>query len=139
MEQDGTKLPPFRWVADAIMILNNAENEIDWNRLAAQAEKRHLILPLLDTLQYLRDTFAAQIAPEIIENLQSVHVPHLERMEYKIAVNPVTKWTAILDLWCQHSRLTENIKYITQNYEVPGISPEHMGNISVEIAILRVF
>jgi len=112
--------PPFRWVADAIMILKNAENEIDWNRLAAQAEKRHLILPLLDTLQYLRDTFEAQIAPEIIKNLQSVTVPHLERMEYKITVNPATKWTAILDLWCQHSRLTENSNILRRMMQFPA-------------------
>ena len=31
------------------------------------------------------------------------------------------------------------LKYGTQDYEVPGISPGHMGNIPVEIAILRFF
>ena len=111
--------PPFRWVADAIMILNNAYNEIDWNRLAVQAEKRHLILPLLDTLQYLRDTFEAPISPEIIKNLQAVRVPHRERMEYKIAVSPPTKWTAILDLWCQHSRLTGNTNTLRRIMKFP--------------------
>ena len=30
-------------------------------------------------------------------------------------------------------------KYITQDYEVPGISPAHMGHISMEIAILGFF
>lgn len=30
-------------------------------------------------------------------------------------------------------------KYITQNYEVPDISPAHMGDISVEIAVLGFF
>jgi len=97
--------PPFRWVADAIMILNNAYNEIDWDRLVVQAEKRHLILPLLDTLHYLRDIFKAPIPPKIIKDLQSIRVSRMERMEYKLAVSPPTKWTAILDLWCQHSRL----------------------------------
>lgn len=111
--------PPFRWVADAIMILNNTYNEIDWNRLAVQAEKRHLILPLLDTLQYLRDTFEAPISPEIIRNLQAVCVPHRERMEYKITVSPPTKWTAILDLWCQHSRLTGNTNTLRRIMKFP--------------------
>ncbi|OGW52266.1 MAG: hypothetical protein A2Y81_00350 [Nitrospirae bacterium RBG_13_43_8] len=104
--------PSFRWVADAIMILNNAHNEIDWNRLAVQAEKRHLILPLLDTLHYLRDIFEAPISPEIIKNLQAVRLPHLERMEYRIAVSPPTKWIAILDLWCQYSRLKGDTTFL---------------------------
>jgi hypothetical protein len=111
--------PSFRWVADAIMILNNAHNEIDWNRLAVQAEKRHLILPLLDTLHYLRDTFEAPISPEIIKNLQAVRLPHLERMEYRIAVSPPTKWIAILDLWCQHSRLMGNTKLLHKIVRFP--------------------
>jgi len=111
--------PPFRWVADAIMILNNTHNEIDWNRLAVQAEKRHLILPLLDTLHYLRDTFEAPISPEIIKNFQTVRVPHLELMEYKTDVNPPTQWTAILDLWCQHSRLTGNTNTLRRIMEFP--------------------
>ncbi len=100
--------PPFRWVADAIMLLNNARNAIDWRRLIAQAEKRRLILPLQDTLNYLRETFDAPIPPEVLKRLQDIHVPGIERMEYRIAVNPPTPWTAMLYLWCQHCRLTGN-------------------------------
>jgi hypothetical protein len=98
--------PPFRWVADAIMLLNNVHNNIDWNRLVLQAEKRHLITPLLETLHYLRDTFKAPVSPEMIKNLQAIRVPYPERMEYRIAVSPLTQWTAGLDLWFQHSRLS---------------------------------
>jgi hypothetical protein len=113
------EIPPFRWVADAIMIINSAHKEIDWNRLTVQAEKQHLILPLLDTLQYLRDTFEAPIAPEIIKNLQAVRVPRIERMEYKIIVSPPTKWTAILDLWCLHSRSTGNTNILGKIVRFP--------------------
>ena len=112
--------PPFRWVADAIMILNNAGNEIDWNRLALQAEERRLILPLLDTLRYLRDIFQAPIPLEIIGKLQRVQVPYVDRMEYKIIASPPTKWTAILDLWCQHARLTEKTNALRQFITFPA-------------------
>jgi hypothetical protein len=98
--------PPFRWVADAIMLLNNVPNNIDWNRLTLQADKRHLITPLLETLHYLRDTFKSPVSPELIKNLQAIRVPYPERMEYRIAIKPLTQWTAALDLWFQHSRLS---------------------------------
>lgn len=101
--------PPFRWVADAIMLLNKAPDGIDWNRLIEQAQKRRLILPLQDTLNYLSETFDVQIDPEVLKRLQEIYVPGIERMEYRIAVNPPTPWTAMLDLWCQHSRLKGNV------------------------------
>lgn len=100
--------PPFRWVADAIMLLKRSPDGIDWNWLIGQAQKRRLVLPLLDTLNYLKETFDAPIAPEALKRLKDIYVPGIERMEYRIAVNPPTPWTAMLDLWCQHSRLTGN-------------------------------
>lgn len=123
------KTPPFRWVADAIMILTNAHNEIDWKRLAVQAEKRHLILPLLDTLHYLTDTFHAPVPSKVLRELPNIPVPWIERIEYRIAINHPTPWTAILDLWCQHSRLTAStntlhriIKFPTFLQRIWGIS-----------------
>jgi hypothetical protein len=97
--------PPFRWVADAMMLLRNAQDGIDWDSLISRAAKRQLTLPLLDTLQYLRETFDAQVPPEVLRKLANIPVPWIERMEYRIAINPPTPWSAALDLWCQHSRL----------------------------------
>ncbi len=105
-------IPPLRWVADAIMILNNAQPGIDWNRLIERAERQRLILPLLDTLNYLKEVLDAPIAPEILKRLRDMPVPKIEHLEYKIAVNPLTQWTAMLDLWCQHSRLTGTVSLL---------------------------
>jgi hypothetical protein len=119
----GTKwdvTPTLRWVEDAITILTTLQSEIDWNRLIAQAEKRRLILPLQDTLIYLRDTFNAPIASEILQSIKDIPVPKIERIEYKITVSPPTRWTAVLDLWCQHSRLTGNTSVLHKLIKFPG-------------------
>jgi hypothetical protein len=100
--------PPFRWVADAMTILNNERAAIDWNRMIRQAEERRLVLPLSDILSYLKEVFDAPIAPEGLRRLRRIHIPKIERIEYKIAVNLPTQWTAVLDLWCQHQRLARN-------------------------------
>ena len=49
------EVPPLRWVADAMMILKVAKSEIDWSRLLSQARKRQLVIPLRETIAYLRD------------------------------------------------------------------------------------
>lgn len=97
--------PPFRWVADAAIILDTSLSEIDWNRLIAQARKRRLVLPLRETLQYLRTIVDAPIPLEILESIHGLPVPRIEKLEYKVNISPPTRWTAMLDLWCQHSRL----------------------------------
>lgn len=97
--------PPFRWVADAVTILNTAQPQIDWNRLIAQARKRRLVLPLRETLDYLRTVVNAPIPSEIWESIRDLPVPKIEQLEYMVNISPPTRWNAMLDLWCQHSRL----------------------------------
>jgi hypothetical protein len=97
--------PPFRWVADAMTILNTAQSEIDWNRLIAQALKRRLILPLRESLAYLRKTVSAAVPSEVLESIRDLPVPWIEYIEYNVTMNPPTRWRAMLDLWGQHSRV----------------------------------
>jgi len=112
--------PSFRWVADSLSILNSAGAGIDWGRLIDQAEKRRLILPVLDTLSYLRDTFRAAIDPETLRILRAKPVPGVERLEYRITSVPITRWTAMLDLWCQHLRLEGDANIVRKIVSFPG-------------------
>lgn len=100
--------PPFRWISDSMMILNMSQSEIDWNRLIAQARKRSLILPLREALTYLRKEMDVPIPEGILRSIRDIALPSIEHIEYRAAVSPPTRWTAVLDLWCQHSRLMEN-------------------------------
>lgn len=100
-------IPPFRWMADAMMVLSTSSG-IDWDRVIAQAEKRRVVLPLRDSLNYLLHVVDAPVPADVLRNIQAMPVPRIEYMEYKINVSPRTRWTAALDLWCQHSRLMKN-------------------------------
>lgn len=111
--------PRFRWVADAAIILNTAQSEIDWNRLIAQARKRRLVLPLRETLKYLHNVLDAPIPPEILQSIQDLPVATTEHIEYKVNVSPATRWTLVLDLWCQHLRLMGNTKLVCKLISFP--------------------
>jgi len=98
-------IPPIRWVADAAIILDTSLAEIDWDRLITQARKRRMVLPLRETLRYLKTTVDAPVPLEILERIQSLPMSKSEQLEYRVSIGPPTRWTAMLDLWCQHSRL----------------------------------
>ena len=112
--------PPFRWVADAAIILNTAGVEIDWARLIVQAQKRHLILPLREAFLYLRTAVDAPVPVDIWRSIRDLPVPKIERLEYAVNVNPPSRWTAMLDLWCQHSRLAESTTLLGKLIGFPG-------------------
>jgi len=75
-------VPTLRWIADAIVLLNESHSEIEWSRLISQAEKRRLTLPLRDTFTYLRDSFGAPIPSHVVMEISNVHVTNVERKYY---------------------------------------------------------
>lgn len=79
-----THVPPFRWLADAMVIIQAAHPEIDWERLAAQARERRLVLPVRDTLEYLRDRLDAPIPQAVLESLRQSPVSRAEQAEYRL-------------------------------------------------------
>ncbi|MCZ6776645.1 MAG: nucleotidyltransferase family protein [Ignavibacteria bacterium] len=79
--------PPFRWAADAMMIMNSS-NEIDWERLVTQAEKGHLILPLRDTLKYLKDILDAPVPLTTIQSMQNMPTSRSEHVRYRYKTRP---------------------------------------------------
>ena len=78
---------PICWVADAMVILRTSP-ALDWRRLVAQARERRIVLPLRETLQYLRDLLNAPVPAETMEELASLPVRSVERMEYRARIRP---------------------------------------------------
>jgi len=76
-------VPPIRWIADAIAIMNRSSSEIDWERLLAQIEKRRLIYPLKEALSYLRETFDAPVPAEVLRRMREMPTSNMERIEYR--------------------------------------------------------
>jgi hypothetical protein len=98
-------MPPVRWVADAVMILKNSA-EIDWNRTAAQAEKRHLTLPLGDAFCYLVDQFDAPIPSDFLKDLSGFPVSRWELKEYKTWAH--RPYAYVPSLWAYYPRIAED-------------------------------
>jgi len=104
-------IPPLRWVADAMTILNAPHASLDWDRLITQVEKRRLILPMRATLNYLRTLLDAPVPSAVLECLGNLPTSRLEDFEYQYKTRPYRDRALgyLPILWCKHSRLAGDI------------------------------
>jgi len=77
------KFPPVRWVADALTILQEVEDSIQWDRLVHVAVERGIAFKILATVDYLRSTFGADIPADVSQSLGSVPASRGERRRYQ--------------------------------------------------------
>jgi hypothetical protein len=76
------RVPPLRWVADAIKVMHGEPEGIDWDRIAVVAQSRDLALPLEATLRYLQRTFDAPVPEETLRGLADAPVSRTDRMRF---------------------------------------------------------
>jgi hypothetical protein len=83
------EVPPIRWVADAMAILGASAAEIKWPSLLKKAEKHRIILPVKDSLEYLKKTFAAPVPDTLLKSLSAIRISKIERENYEMTLNPM--------------------------------------------------
>lgn len=85
--------PSFRWIADAVTILQNNVTTIDWQRLLVTAQRHHLVIPLREALRYLHETFLASIPLAVFQTLDNLKVSGLEQRLFEAGLRPFTHAT----------------------------------------------
>ena len=78
------EVPPLRWIADTIVILESAGHEVEWDRLVREAVEGRLVLPLREALGYLVKLLAAPVPATMLEELDNARVTLIQRMEYRV-------------------------------------------------------
>jgi hypothetical protein len=73
-----------RWVVDSIVLLRSTEpdREVDWERLAEQARRHHVVLPARSALRYLVDAFDAPVPPDALWRLWDLPVSDGDRRRF---------------------------------------------------------
>jgi putative nucleotidyltransferase-like protein len=84
------EVPPIRWVADAMAILSGSAGEIQWASLAKKAKKHRIVLPVRDSLEYLKQKFDAPVPDSVLKSLSAVRISRIERESYEVTLNPLT-------------------------------------------------
>jgi Uncharacterised nucleotidyltransferase len=101
-------VPPFRWIADAMIVMKTSGSLIHWDRLMAEAQECRVVLPLRNALDYTSEKLYAPVPSEWLRRMKDIHVSRAERVEYKYVSSPLSGFTGAVKLWIQHSRLNEH-------------------------------
>lgn len=118
-------VPPFRWVADATILLRSAA--IDWRRFLESAQSRRLVLPLRNTLHYLNEFLDLPIPGEVLEALDAQPVSGRERREYQALIQPLTMPHYLAMHWARHSRATGAAGRTSRILSFPGYLQRGLG------------
>jgi Uncharacterised nucleotidyltransferase len=83
------EVPPIRWIADAMTILNEASAQIDWERFVQLVRTHHLNLPIYDGLSYLEQTFQAAVPPHVLDSIGRMPATEIQRFGYRMITEPI--------------------------------------------------
>ncbi|HEX7245028.1 MAG TPA: nucleotidyltransferase family protein [Solirubrobacterales bacterium] len=100
-------LPPFRWVADAVVTVRAAGEGFDWDRLATEAERRQLTVSIGAAVSYLRDEFDLPVPVEILGRLATAPASRHERAAFAAACRPDSPVRTLRMAWDRYRRLRD--------------------------------
>lgn len=100
-------LPPFRWIADAVTVIRAAGEGLDWERVAAEAERRHLTVATAAALAYLRAEFDAPVPPPVLARLEAAPATRHERAAFHAAGKPDSPTRTLRMAWDRYRRLRD--------------------------------
>jgi hypothetical protein len=100
-------LPPFRWIADAVTVIRTAGEVLEWDRLVAEAERRHLTVAAAAALAYLREEFGAEVPASALARLRAAPVSRHERAAFRAAARPDSPLRTLRMAWDRYRRLRE--------------------------------
>ncbi len=105
---EANRTMPANRIADAAILLDSSQSEIDWHRLITLAQKYHFVLPLRTTFSQLQDILNYPIPSAIFETIQNLPVSQFEVREYQIiAGEKTTVLDRLLMRYFQYSRTVE--------------------------------
>lgn len=78
------RVPPIRWVADAITVLRAAPHDVDWDRLDHLVRELAMALPVTAALGYLRRVFDAPVPAGTMRRLETIPVSLADRLRFGV-------------------------------------------------------
>ena len=112
--------PPFRWVADAMMIMRTAP--IDWGRLYRLASERRVVLPMRHALHFLRELVHAPVPTDVLKKLDRAHPTFVESVDYTARIQPLEQtgpFVAFLSNYMAYLRMRSHSGAFSQLVGLP--------------------
>lgn len=97
-------VPPFRWVADALLIISTSG--VDWERLVATASRLRLTLRLRHAIDYLDRIAPGHIPSEARAHLANQQVEPWQHHEFCLEASPPNELKRLTLQWYRYRRLS---------------------------------
>jgi hypothetical protein len=81
----GTRFRTIQWIIDSVMILRVAGSNIDWGMLFSQARETNAVMPVRDSVAYLRRAFRVPIPEPCEREVRQMPVSPRDALSYRIA------------------------------------------------------
>jgi hypothetical protein len=127
------RVPPYRWVADAAMIVRTGK--VDWNRLVDTAVRHRVVPQIQHPLEYLVESLELEIPGEVLGRLAALETPGWQRREYRHKTRPETIPRRFALIWYQHRRLRGGAGGIGRLATFPGYLIQRWGLSSPSEAV----
>jgi hypothetical protein len=99
------ELPPFRRLADALVLLRAVGPRVDWIRLVNQARQARVVLPVLASLSLLREVLDAPVPEDTLRRLEAEPAGAGEWLEQRLREAPRPRLGRLPDLLFRYRRL----------------------------------
>ena len=97
--------PPFRRLADALLLLRAVGQRVDWARLVNQARRARVVLPVLASLSLLREVLDAPVPDDSLRRLEAEPAGAGEWLEQRFREAPRPRLGRLPDLLFRYRRL----------------------------------
>jgi hypothetical protein len=100
-------LPPFRWIADAVTVIRSAGEQLDWDRLVAEAERRCVTVASAAALDYLGEEFGVAVPQPVLASLRGAPASRHEQAAFRAACQPDSPLRTLRMAWDRYRRLRD--------------------------------
>ena len=101
------EIPPFRRLADAMILLRETGPRVDWDRLVHQAVRAGVVLPVLTSLSRLREVLDAPVPDRSLRQLEDGPRGAGEWLEQRLREAPRPRLGRLPDLLFRYRRLAD--------------------------------
>ncbi|MCB9100898.1 MAG: nucleotidyltransferase family protein [Anaerolineales bacterium] len=112
VEYHSTAEPSHFLRAVDVMLIMSTTPDLDWERLLTQAEKHHLVIPLLAVLHYIQAALNQPLPPAVWQRLKSRPISRQERLEYSLKQSRPLLWRRFWQVWFDYRRCTAPVSLI---------------------------
>jgi len=102
-----SRVPPIRWIPDALFIIKDEGERINWSRFFQLAQQNHMLLQSRDTLTYLKKEYGIPIPNSILRELMKTHINFGYKIEYLFTTQPIPVFWDIVNKVFHYLRMSE--------------------------------